>query len=253
MKEYSMKKQFLLACGLACGLTLSAKVPFTPGQNGLDGDFFLDPHVSSVADSVSAISINIGSELPSTTHIAAEKACREIGLSAHFKEIASTISAEEKAVIAVPASYGVVFTDGSANDESVMAHIQEVLAKIESVQESEKIKSVLNELTEVYRATFAIRNERLCLVTDEKELHLGESIWRKSPEGAELAVYHSEEEYLMALFNAGFAVDEVKRPCFYGNLKYRMHRSSLKEGEKGLGQSYVENHPFTVFYITKKA
>jgi hypothetical protein len=56
----------------------------------------------------------------------------------------------------------------------------------------------------------------------------------------------------MALFNAGFSVDEIKRPCFYGNLKYQMHRSALKEGEKGLGQSYVENHPFTVFYITKK-
>lgn len=247
-----MKKKLLFALGVSMSLSLYAAGDYQAGGHGLDGKLFLDPHVSELVDKTATVSVNVGSNLPSTTHIVSTELCKEIGLGAHFKNLAQGLQESGRVIVAAPASYGVVFTDNSSTEEATRAHIDAVLAKIGSTADDQAIKNGLAELGEVYRATFMQKDGKLALVTDEKQLHLGQQIWRKTPEGIENSIYHSEEEYLVAFAVAGFQVEEIKRPCFYGELKYKMHQASLKEGEKGLGHAYVENHPFTIFYLVKK-
>ncbi len=248
-----MKKRLLIALGLSLSVASFAASEYQAGSNGLDGRLFLDPHVGTLADQTEAVSINIGSQLPSTMHIVStEDICKEIGLGAHFKTIAQKLEANAHVVVTAPASYVVVFTDDTCSDEAVTQHIDQVLAQIGTHTDPAIIRNSLSELKEVYRATFAQFEGGIALVTDEKQLYLGQPVWRKTPEGIEANVYHSEEEYLVSFANAGFTVEEIKRPCFYGELKYKMHKASLQEGEKGLGRAYIENHPFTIFYLVKK-
>lgn len=248
-----MKKRLFLTLGISLSVSLFASPDYIVGSNGMDGRIFLDPNISELLDKTDAVSINIGSQLPSTTHIVSTEICKEIGLGAHFKNMAQKVEENARVVVTAPASYGIVFTDDSCSEETVYQRINEILAQIGSNQDPEAIKSHLGQLSEVHRATFAEKDGQLVLVSDEKQLRLGQQVWRKTPEGVEANIYHSEEEYLVAFASAGFTVEEIKRPCFFGEVKYKMHKASLKEGEKGLGRAYIDNHPFTIFYMVKKA
>jgi hypothetical protein len=104
----------------------------------------------------------------------------------------------------------------------------------------------------VTRATFVRRDGKLRLVTDAKMLVLGEKVWRKNPTGAALEIYHSEEEYLVAIRNAGFVCEEIKRPCFFGEVKLNAYNKTAQDEQK-LGAAYSNHHPFTIFYVKKAA
>ena len=118
-------------------------------------------------------------------------------------------------------------------------------------EDADYISSLLNELAEVNRATFVRRGERLLLVTDERELERGEQLWRKEPDGVKMSYFHTEEEYLIAIREAGLFCEEVRRPCFFGRVKYRLYNGSLSVGDRGLGESYAEHNPFTIFTVVK--
>lgn len=201
----------------------------------------------------SAISVNVGCNLPKTVHTATGESFEVTGLDAHFKELARVMKEEGKILVTAPASFDIVFTYAGCDDRAVYKHIEDVLAKIGDSFDSEKITSCLGELKEVLRATFVKRDGQLVLVTDEKQLKLGEPIWRKIPEGVVPNYYHSEEEYLVSFKNAGLTCQEIKRPCFFGTIKYHQHRSSVKGDERALGAAYAEHNPFTIYYVTKKA
>lgn len=238
-----MKRLLMIALGSAVSFSAFA------ASTNIDEKFFVAPHVA-LAEKTSVIALNVGSSLPSTMHIVSKDGCKVQGLGTHLSELASQLNANGKAVIAAPASYGVVFTDGSYSEQQVKDRIVQVLTKIGTNQDSKVIVDNLNSLTDVHRATFVTRNNHLVLVTDEKQLKVGEKVWRKTPTGVEENYYHSEEEFLVSLRNAGLTVEEIKRPCF-GELRWQMHRSSLKNGEQGLGKAYIDNHPFTLYYIVK--
>ncbi len=195
-----------------------------------------------------ALSINVGCNLKQTMQTISAKKYTTSGLGAHFREAQRVLKDGGQLFVTAPASFGVVFTDGKHSDKEVNAHIQKVLTKIGSSKDADVIIANLKELEEVQRATFVKRGNKLVLVTDEKLLRSGEPIWRKNPDGAELNYYHSEEEYLVAIQNAGLKCEEIKRPCFFGNVKYKAYRAEKDE----LGEAYIENHPFTIYYVTKQ-
>ncbi len=245
-----MKKYTTLTVGLLMSLSLFANQPSV--KEGLDDQLFLQPYLNELTGQSTQISVNIGARLPSTTHFISDEVCKEMGLGTHFKLMAEKCETAAKVIVTAPASFGVLFTDNSSSEDDVIAHINQVLTAIGNTTDEQVICSHLNQLEEVTRATFVQKEEGLQLVTDEKALRLGERVWRKLPASVETAVYHSEEEYLVAFANAGFTVEEIKRPCFEGELKYKMHLSSLNAGEKGLGRAYVQNNPYTIFYLVKK-
>jgi len=256
-----MKKWALGLLGLVVSTALYAAD--YAGSEQLDGKIFLDRYINELAHQTAAVSINIGTSLPSTRHIISTDVCKEVGLGAYFKNMAKDVTPSTRVVVTAPASFGAVFTDSSCEEgtcpgdnsyrnEKVYQHIQAVLAQVGASTDENTIQQNLKALTEVCHATFAIRNDMLTLVTDERELLLGEPVWRKNFDEIEKCIYHSEEEYLVAFANAGFVVEEIKRPCFC-EYDYKQHIASLKEGEKGLGHSYVENHPFTIFYMARKS
>lgn len=194
-----------------------------------------------------ALSIDVGCNLPGSVATSGDHDPIN-SLERHFQEIARVMKEGGRLLVAAPASFGILFTDGKCSQEEVMAHIDQVLAKIGSSEDQERITSCLKELEEVQRATFVRRGERFVLVTDEKELKLGEVIWRKIPGAALPNYYHCDEEYLVAIAKAGLFCEEIKRPCFFGGVKYRDFR---RESE-ALGEAYKDNNPFTLYYVTKK-
>lgn len=251
---------------------LSASVALLAGTlcaEGVDERVFLAPHLAEVAGQVAfkggeglaqdkkgsfayAVSYNVGVHLPSTTHVVTGEKFQVIGLGAHLKEITESLQPQGKAVITAPASFGVLFTSGARSAEEITKDVAAVLEKIGTEQSSEVIARELGSLTDVMHATFARTEGKLALVTDEKVLHCGQEVWRKTPEGAEQQTYHSEEEYLAEMGAAGLHCEELKRPCFFGEVKWKAYNSSLKEGEVALGDAYKENHPFTVYHVVKK-
>lgn len=195
-----------------------------------------------------ALSVNVGCNLNRTMQIISENQYAVSGLGAHFREVERVLKDGGQLLVTAPASFGVVFTDGKHSEQEVMDHIQQVLVQIGESQDPEVIVRNLNQLEEVHRATFVHRGNRLVLVTNEKELCIGEPIWRKIPGTAVPNYYHSEEEYLVAIHNAGLKCEEIKRPRFFGNVKYNAYRNEKDD----LGEAYIQNHPFTIYYVTKK-
>lgn len=245
-------------CGVDQQLSLVQQAQQAVAAAGVEGQVHLCqanmgklPYEAALFDR--AVSINMGAELPSTLE-AVKKDQRELtGLGAHCQELARVLKPGAEAIIAAPASFDVVFADASCDAGRVQEHIQQVLAKIGKSKDAATIARHLEELIEVKRATFAVRQGKLQLVTDASQLELGEIVWRKLPEGAVQNYYHSEEEYLVAIRDAGLTCHEVKRPCFFGKVKWDMYKKALPQGETALGEAYLDNHPFTIYYVTKKA
>ncbi len=238
--------------------------------NVADEKLFLEPHLAHLAGKAVyqagkdlqqqqrntceyAISVNCGVNLAATTHVVSKNERKVAGLGAHMQEIADSLKENGSAIVTAPASYGVVFTSGAGSKEEVEKKIASALSKINANDEPAKIAAALNELKEVTRATFVKRGGKLQLVRDEKMLTLGEKVWRKNPDGARLENFHSEEEYLVAIREAGLFCEEIKRPCFFGQVKWDAYNKSLQAGESALGQAYKDNHPFTIYKVVKKA
>lgn len=238
-----MKKQLAMLLGL-CVCTSA----FAASQ--LDESVFVDPNIS-LAGKSALVNRNIGCNIPSTQHVVSNDGFKVTGLGAHFRDLAGKVKTGNRAVITAPASYDVVFTDGTRSDEEIYAHIDDVLAAIGESQDETLIEKQLSSLQGVNRATFARRDGMLMLVTDQRGLQVGETVWRKTPEGAEKNIYHSEEEYLVALKNAGWTVEEIKRPSFYGQVKWKQFVDAREKGEKSLGAAYMDHNPFTIYYVTK--
>ncbi len=252
---------FLLgAFALAIASTLTA-LP-------IDEQLFISPSLTEIAGKLSfdaavplsgekkasyeyAYSLNIGQNLPSTTHFVSQEAARVVGLGAHLSHMADSLAPKGRAIIAVPASYGVLFTDGKLSEEQARNQVAAALAKIGNSDDKQLIINVLSGLDGILRATFVQREGKLYLVMDDKVLSLGEKVWRKTPEGVCEEIFHSEEEYLVAIRSAGLHCEEIKRPCFFGEVKWKAFNSSRKEGEPTLGAAYKEHNPFTLFIVTK--
>lgn len=236
----------------------------------VDQELFLNAHLSDLTGKVvfqggqallpeqknsfeHALSVNIGKNLPSAVYVVSKDATQVTGLSAHIQDIADSLKVGGKAIITAPASYDVVFTDNTVSADVAAADIAAALKRIGSSQDTALIAKTLGGLQSVTRATFVSRGGKLTLVTKEKSLMNGEKIWRKTPEGVELNAYHSEEEFLSAIASAKLTCEEVKRPCFFGQVKWQAYNASLKNGQKGLGSAYQDHNPYTIYYVTKKA
>lgn len=195
------------------------------------------------------ISINVGCNLPSTGVAFDELHMPHVvGLGPHCMEMARVLKTDGEFIVTAPASFGIVFTDGTSSEE-VQNHIANVLNEISSEDPSKIIASKLQQLSEVYRATFAFRDGRLSLVTDENILEEGEEIWRKIPGLAVPNRYHSEQEYLHCFQEAGLQVVNIFRPCF---INVHERKVFLEEyPEIALGDEYVGHPPFVIFQLRK--
>ncbi|MBX7066557.1 MAG: class I SAM-dependent methyltransferase [Parachlamydiales bacterium] len=179
-----------------------------------------------------ALSINVGCNLPSN----AEFEGKSVGLGPHVAEMGRTLKPNGKAILTAPASFGTVFGNGS----SYILHIEQILSSLPENPSPSEIVSHLNQLKEVYRATFAIRNRRLVLITDESKLIPGEEIWRKLPGLTVPNRYHGEAEYLQAFNDAGLVVERIARPRFNSEEEWSL---------TSLGKEYLDHHPFVIFYL----
>ena len=100
-----------------------------------------------------------------------------------------------------------------------------------------------------YIATFAKREGKWNLVVDEKDLVLGEDIWRKIPKMIVPNRYHSEQEYLSLFESEGFFLKNIVHPKFL-NEQERLENNVNQENP--LGSSYVSASPFVIFIIEKR-
>lgn len=199
-----------------------------------------------------ALSINVGCNLPNTRFAKEGDETREVGFAPHFTEISRVLEEGGRAVVTAPTSFGVIFTDGSRSEEAVYGSIQQALETIGDSQDDEVIKSSLNELIDVYRATFAWRDGKWAVITDEQELEPGEKIWRKLPGLTVPNFYHSENEYIEAAQAAGLNVLEHDRAMFETE-EDRLAYNSSASPEQQLGPEYVGNAAFSVLVLEKSA
>jgi SAM-dependent methyltransferase len=197
-----------------------------------------------------ALSACVSAGLPSSLPFNKEQ--EAANLVAHFKEVARVLKGGGRVVIAAPASYDVVFTDGES-DAIVQKEIDEALDKMPENPSEAQIVQALSSLNHVNRATFVFQGEKLALLKDQRELKLGQRVWRKEPQGVFPSFYHSEEEFLIAFKEAGLFCEELARPSFFGKVKYRMYHQARSEDQAPLGEAYVNKNPFTLYSLVKPA
>ncbi len=194
-----------------------------------------------------ALSVQVGCNLPNTA------AGTTIGFSPHFTEITRVLEKGGSAIITAPDSFGTVFAGGTRTQNEILAEIERTLAIINhsEVPTPARIQEHLKTLSDVYLASFVIREKQLVLVTDEHILTSGEEIWRKLPGLVVPNFYHSvlqyEEEFaknnlkIITKFDSGFASDDERK-------QYNTHIPS----ESRLGISYTKHAPFAVWKLVKE-
>lgn len=207
-----------------------------------------------------ALSINVGCNLPNTSTVEVnvpEKGLdysKEVGFEPHFKEMARVLKKGGRAVVTAPTSFGEVFTRGDKPKAEVIVAIQKELDEIGGSKDPTVIKSHLDKLENVYRATIAWRNDKWVLITDESQLKSGETIWRKLPGLTVPNFYHNENEYAQAAEKAGLKVVEVNHELFKTENEREQYNISATP-EKQLGPEYSEEvggkPPFVVYIFEK--
>jgi 2-polyprenyl-3-methyl-5-hydroxy-6-metoxy-1,4-benzoquinol methylase len=198
-----------------------------------------------------ALSINVGSHLPSTTTIEMMNGRTKVtGLGQHLKELARVLKPQATAILVAPASLDVLFTNGEEASK-VEEQISDALAAIGSGEDITSIKTHLKRAHAVHRATFAQREGKLELITDEGALIPGEEIWRKVSTIAITNRYHPEVEYMEAISDAGLTIQRIKRPTFSSEGE----RTSYNKQDLNLptlGKEYLTSHPFVIFFLIKE-
>ncbi len=185
------------------------------------------------------ISICVGCNLPEGIY------------EASFKEIARTLKKDGIAVVGAPNSLDTVFTDGSSTEEKVHSHITRVLDTLPNNPSQENITEKLSELAEILSATFYVKNERLALVTDVRDLKEGEKIWRKLPKPIVPNRYHSLESYFAAFNDNNLKICKFEMPHFNGEEDRIAYNVQVGPGAK-LGAEYVSHAPFAIFHVIKE-
>lgn len=168
-----------------------------------------------------------------------------------FKEMARTLKKGGIAVIGAPNSLDTVFTNGSMTVDKVQRHIAQVLATLPNDPSQDIITDKLSELTEVLSATFYVKDQRLTLVTNEKDLCEGEKIWRKLPVPIVPNRYHSRASYFKALRDSNLKLIRVELPRFQSEEERVAYNAQATPGAK-LGSEYVSNAPFAIYHVTKE-
>lgn len=214
------------------------------------GDVALLPYEAAFFDA--ALSINVGSNLPDTFSVNAEEGTRQYGLGPHIQEMARVLKEDGIILLSAPTSLDVVFSNGMETEETIKSRIQTILDKIPDHKTPEVVIKHLGELMEVHRATFVLREEKLILVTEEKQLKTGEPIWRKIPGLVIPCHYHGEEDYLAAFKEAGLTVEKIYRPCFKDEAEWQRYLASHPTKSERLSQAYIQHPPFVIYLLRKK-
>jgi ubiquinone/menaquinone biosynthesis C-methylase UbiE len=166
----------------------------------VQGDVAKLPYVEKFFDK--AISICVGCNLPPEA------------FDNHFSELQRTLKNEGIAVIAAPTSLDVIFSDGSKSDVEIRSIIQETLDRLPDSPPPELISETLSQLQEVLSATFYIKNNRLILVENEKDLQEGEKIWRKLSKPVVPNRYYSKNYYESIFKKYKFEIQKIDMPHF---------------------------------------
>ena len=144
-----------------------------------------------------------------------------------------------------------VFTNGSKTTKKVQKHIAEVSASLPNNPSQDLISEKLSMLTEVLSATFHIKNDRLALVTDVKDLSEGEKISRKLPVPIVPNRYHSNDSYLQELRNSNLQIVRIETPHFLSEVSRIAHNQAVGADQQ-LGPEYVSHAPFIIYHVTKE-
>ncbi len=245
----------MIAAALFMGVTAIAGIPI---NQGIDRALFLDPFVESEVKHISdLIVLDAGCGMASIAEAVTQEGATLCGsdpeeeIGAQFNELAQAMKAGGRLMVAAPASYGILFTDGSQPDVIVQQHIDEVLTKIGVSGDPQVFTESCQHFNEVMRASFVRRGERLELVVNEKSYALVRLFGAKLQKELRCALTILKRSPLLAIKQAGLTCEEIKRPCFFGRVKYMLWRSSLPE-DKTLGDAYLTNHPFTLYYVVKQ-
>lgn len=132
----------------------------------------------------------------------------------------------------------------------VLFHISEVLNDLPNDPDPEFIQAKLEELNEVLSATFFIKNHRLALVTDEKDILEGEKIWRKLPTLVVPNRFYSRESYEKMFRKFDLAIEKVDLPRFPSKKARAIYNKQVGTSSQ-LGLSYVKHPPFAIYHVNK--
>lgn len=186
------------------------------------------------------LSINVACNLPLES------------FEAHFYEIERVLKKNGRAIIVVPTSLDIVFTDGTMSKRQITNSINKVLSNINSNFNADSnplaFQEPLNQLKEVLSATFTQNNNKLELVTNLSQLKEGQAIWRKLPNVIVPDFYHSHSFYLKSFAKVGLTIEKTITPKF-GTKKERLKYNSSHQSQ--LGVEYI-SHPTYMFFVLNK-
>jgi len=183
-----------------------------------------------------AISINVACNLPKSS------------LYKHFKEFHRVLKKGGKAIVAVPISHEILFTNGKKSSKEIRELIDNELSLLESNPSPKKIRQVLNSLEGILSATFTIENGRLALVTNSAQLKEGQEVWRKLPQITLPNRYYSEKMLEKAFKKAKLKIKKVLHPKFSSEAEMMKYNSNVDVSSR-MGIEYVKYSPFVIYYL----
>lgn len=188
-----------------------------------------------------ALSIQVGCNLPQSS------------FERHIDELARVLQTGGKAVITAPDSFGTVFYGGQQSMDEVSAEIKLASTAINDSDDlsTKMIQGQLTKLTNIYLATFVLRDGKLILVTDEHNLQPGEEIWRKLPGLVVPNYYHSVSQYKAAFEKAHLTILQEYNSGFASEDERAKYNNDLPPKQK-LSESYIKNAPFAVWVLQKE-
>lgn len=200
-----------------------------------DEELFLAPHIRA------GLALCCG---PEFLHIEEQDGIHSIAT------LGKKMSAGDSGVIVAPSSYEILFTSRGEDPVQLAMKITKACSQLPLNPSSKDIEDLLHSFSTVHRATCTMSEGRLILVQDPAQLEPGQTIWRKIGSSVHLSTYHTDEEFLIAMIQAGLRCEEIHRPCFFGKIKYRQYETT-KGDQANLGISYQDHHPFTVYHVRK--
>lgn len=169
----------------------------------------------------------------------------------HFNELKRVIKNDGYAILTVPISHEIIFTNGSKTSEEVTNHVYEELDSLKSNPTNSEIMNTLSKLDEVMSATFYLKNNRLSLLTNPNEIKEGTRVWRKLPNIVIPNHYHSEKSLKKAIKQANLKIRKVVKPVFNSEQERNEFNLSKNDPAFHLGKEYLKNSTFIIYYLEK--
>lgn len=203
---------------------------------------YSDIEGSAIEERDLALSILVGCNLPNGT------------FQRYYGEMGRVLRSGGKAIVVLPTSLDRTFTKGDITADEANAEVDATLATLPRNPSEETIRRALAGFDQINSATFVINDEGyLERVRDCAQLHEGQEVWRKLPNGLVIPNFYWSQSAYHELFSQHHLriPPAAIAPKFSDEEQRRAYNDHADDAHR-LGSTYVTDAIFTTYVLVKE-